>query len=129
MGAAKHTRMSSASGISSTPKARRCPSPSGNVVDSAQDDGYIWCRCIAILDVLRQSARRFQEFDEKTVDEVIKKVFNLTLNVLSFYETYAGEHDVKACALIPPRRRMCSTVIIARLDRLVANGHGRTRRL
>jgi isoleucyl-tRNA synthetase len=29
-----------------------------------------------------------KNFDEKTVDEVIKKVFNLTLNVLAFYKMY-----------------------------------------
>lgn len=32
-----------------------------------------------------------KNFDPKTVDEVIKKVFNLALNVLSFYKMYVGE--------------------------------------
>jgi isoleucyl-tRNA synthetase len=30
-----------------------------------------------------------KNFDEKTVDEVVKKVFNLLLNVVSFYELYS----------------------------------------
>lgn len=30
-----------------------------------------------------------KNFDEKTVDEVVKKVFNLVLNVTTFYKTYA----------------------------------------
>lgn len=32
-----------------------------------------------------------KSFDEKTVDEVVKKVFNLATNVLSFYKMYAGD--------------------------------------
>ncbi len=32
-----------------------------------------------------------KNFDEKTVDEVIKKVFNLITNVLAFYKTYSGD--------------------------------------
>src|ERR1035437_6416969 len=32
-----------------------------------------------------------KNFDEKTVDEIIKKVFNLLLNVVNFYELYADE--------------------------------------
>ncbi len=31
-----------------------------------------------------------KNFDERTVDEIIKKVFNLTLNVLAFYKMYEG---------------------------------------
>ncbi len=33
-----------------------------------------------------------KNFDEKTVDEVVKKVPNLLLNVLTFYETYADKN-------------------------------------
>jgi isoleucyl-tRNA synthetase len=32
-----------------------------------------------------------KNFDEKTVDEVVKKVFNLASNVLSFYQMYKGD--------------------------------------
>lgn len=32
-----------------------------------------------------------KNFDEKTVDEVVKKVFAVTRNVVKFYELYAGE--------------------------------------
>ncbi|MDO8591291.1 MAG: class I tRNA ligase family protein [bacterium] len=31
-----------------------------------------------------------KNFDEKTVDEIVKKVFNLASNVLAFYQLYAG---------------------------------------
>ncbi len=33
-----------------------------------------------------------KSFDEKTVDEIIKKVFNLVLNVTSFYKMYVDEN-------------------------------------
>ncbi|MFA6459591.1 MAG: class I tRNA ligase family protein [Candidatus Paceibacterota bacterium] len=32
-----------------------------------------------------------KNFEERTVDEVVKKVFNITLNVLAFYELYADK--------------------------------------
>lgn len=34
-----------------------------------------------------------KNFDERTVDEVVKKVFNLASNVLAFYELYADKGD------------------------------------
>jgi len=34
-----------------------------------------------------------KNFDEKTVDEVVKKVFNLASNVLSFYSMYKGDES------------------------------------
>ena len=37
-----------------------------------------------------------KNFDEKTVDEIVKKVFNLAGNVLSFYVMYRGELDTAA---------------------------------
>jgi isoleucyl-tRNA synthetase len=35
-----------------------------------------------------------KNFDERTVDEVVKKVFNLVSNVLSFYELYGGDKKI-----------------------------------
>jgi len=36
-----------------------------------------------------------KNFDERTVDEVVKKVFNLAGNVLAFYELYADKRDTR----------------------------------
>lgn len=36
-----------------------------------------------------------KNFDEKTVDEVIKKVFNLTLNVVAFYKMYEDKGKIQ----------------------------------
>ncbi len=75
-----------------------------------------------------------KNFDEKTVDEVVKKVFNLTLNVLSFYEMYAGEEarsqklgaGSKSQNLLAPSSKLPASIhvldrwIIARLNQLIA---------
>jgi len=74
-----------------------------------------------------------KNFDEKTVDEVVKKVFNLTLNVLSFYEMYAGEgersrkqeagsrsQDLPASySLLPASPHVLDKWIIVRLNQLI----------
>lgn len=63
-----------------------------------------------------------KNYDEKTVDEVVKKVFNLTFNVLSFYELYRDtslEHaavDKDAHSL----QNVLDQWIMARLQQLVA---------
>lgn len=56
-----------------------------------------------------------KNFDEKTVDDVIKKVFNLAANVTTFYKTYATD-DVKASATSTD---VLDRWIIARLDQLI----------
>ncbi len=58
-----------------------------------------------------------KNFDEKTVDEIIKKVFNLAANVATFYKTYEDP-------LVEARTDSADVLdawIIARLDQLVEN--------
>ncbi|MDE1975029.1 MAG: class I tRNA ligase family protein [Patescibacteria group bacterium] len=61
-----------------------------------------------------------KNFDEKTVDEVVKKVFNLAANVLSFYKMY---EDKDSGFKIQDSRMESQNVldrwIVARLDQLI----------
>ena len=59
-----------------------------------------------------------KNFEEKTVDETVKKVFNLVLNVLAFYEMYAaGQKNYS--------KKMSDNIldqwILSRLNKLVDN--------
>ena len=56
-----------------------------------------------------------KSFDEKTVDEVVKKVFNLASNVLSFYQMYKSD-DVDANS---NSKNLLDRWILARLSQLV----------
>ncbi len=56
-----------------------------------------------------------KNFDEKTVDEVVKKVFNLASNVLSFYQLYKSQ-DVDANS---KSKNLLDKWILARLNQLV----------
>jgi isoleucyl-tRNA synthetase len=59
-----------------------------------------------------------KNFDEKTVDEVVKKVFNLVTNVTSFYKMYAKVGGTKEVQL-----GLCKNAldqwIMARMDQLI----------
>jgi len=57
-----------------------------------------------------------KNFDEKTVDEVVKKVFNLAANVASFYKLYADAGVVASDA----STNILDRWIIARLNELVS---------
>ncbi len=57
-----------------------------------------------------------KNFDEKTVDEVVKKVFNLLLNVLSFYELYAESRTDNSR---PESKNVLDQWILLYLDDLV----------
>lgn len=57
-----------------------------------------------------------KNFDEKTVDEINKKVFNLAANVLAFYEMYAGASSQLPA---PSSKDILDLWILARLDQLV----------
>jgi isoleucyl-tRNA synthetase len=63
-----------------------------------------------------------KNFDEKTVDEIIKKVFNLAANVASFYKMYAGEGS-KSREIRDTResQNILDRWIIARLDQVIEN--------
>ncbi len=59
-----------------------------------------------------------KNFDEKTVDEIIKKVFNPTENILSFYEMYKNEN-------IKPEnksRHILDRWIISSVNKLIKEG-------
>ena len=59
-----------------------------------------------------------KNFDEKTVDEIVKKVFNLAGNVLAFYQLYASPLNPKPSTLNPSH--VLDIWIIARLNQLIA---------
>ncbi|MSU55146.1 MAG: isoleucine--tRNA ligase [Candidatus Taylorbacteria bacterium] len=58
-----------------------------------------------------------KNFDEKTVDEIVKKVFNLAGNVLAFYHLYASSLNPKPSILNPVH--VLDVWIVARLNQLV----------
>jgi isoleucyl-tRNA synthetase len=59
-----------------------------------------------------------KNFDEKTVDEVVKKVFNLLTNIVSFYEMYADESVVASADSV----NVLDKWIVTRLHRVIAEG-------
>ncbi len=59
-----------------------------------------------------------KNFDEKTVDEIVKKVFNPLLNIVAFYELYKDD----ATAPSNTSKNILDRWIISRLNELVING-------
>lgn len=55
-----------------------------------------------------------KNFDEKTVDEIVKKVFNLLANVMQFYSLYANDESIGKNQ--EPSRHMLDRWIIARFN-------------
>ncbi len=60
-----------------------------------------------------------KNFDEKTVDEIVKKVFNLTLNVLAFYQLYEGG-NVKTQSSESESQNVLDLWIMSRLNQLTS---------
>lgn len=58
-----------------------------------------------------------KNFDVKTVDEIIKKVFNLVANVTSFYKMYEGQESRDK---VEESKNVLDTWILTRLDEVVA---------
>lgn len=61
-----------------------------------------------------------KNFDEKTVDEVSKKVFTITRNVVKFYEMYKDEAPVSSLQS-PVSKHVLDVWILTRLNELVAD--------
>ncbi|MDB5239050.1 MAG: isoleucyl-tRNA synthetase, isoleucyl-tRNA synthetase [Candidatus Parcubacteria bacterium] len=61
-----------------------------------------------------------KNFDEKTVDEIIKKVFNLTANVTTFYKTYADEAGDRKLWIGTHSANVLDLWILSRLNQLIA---------
>ncbi len=59
-----------------------------------------------------------KNFDEKTVDEIVKKVFNLASNVLAFYQLYSSELTSEG-TLAPKSSNVLDRWILAKLNELV----------
>jgi isoleucyl-tRNA synthetase len=59
-----------------------------------------------------------KNFDEKTVDEIVKKVFNPLLNIVAFYELYKDDTTAPSST----SKNILDRWIISRLNELVANG-------
>ncbi|MBI2475615.1 MAG: class I tRNA ligase family protein [Candidatus Taylorbacteria bacterium] len=58
-----------------------------------------------------------KNFDEKTVDEVVRKVFNLASNVLAFYQLYADKKESRI--MNHESRNALDRWILARLNQLI----------
>lgn len=59
-----------------------------------------------------------KNFDEKTVDEVVKKVFNLLTNIVSFYEMYADDSVVASA----DSKNVLDVWILARMNQMIREG-------
>ena len=66
-----------------------------------------------------------KNFEEKTVDEVVKKVFNLVANVTTFYKTYEDKSTISSKSKVESRKNESQNIIdlwiLARLNQLVEN--------
>jgi isoleucyl-tRNA synthetase len=63
-----------------------------------------------------------KNFEEKTVDEMVKKVFNLASNVVAFYKMYAGEEvRSKEKGVRSESQNVLDQWIISRLNQLIEN--------
>lgn len=58
-----------------------------------------------------------KNFEEKTVEEIVKKVFNMTLNVLAFYQLYSP--SAKKSTSDSASTHVLDKWIISRLDQLI----------
>ncbi|MEK7646239.1 MAG: class I tRNA ligase family protein [Patescibacteria group bacterium] len=62
-----------------------------------------------------------KNFDQKTVDEIIKKVFNLVTNVTTFYKMYEGTRNNSTKEQLNNSSHVLDKWIVSKLDELV--GH------
>ncbi len=62
-----------------------------------------------------------KNFDEKTVDEIVKKVFNLTRNVLAFYELHRDRESEINYSLENKINGPLNLWIISKLNNLISN--------
>ncbi|MES2314539.1 MAG: class I tRNA ligase family protein [Patescibacteria group bacterium] len=62
-----------------------------------------------------------KNFEEKTVDEIVKKVFNLVANVTTFYKTYEDKKLEVRSQELGKSQNIIDQWILARLNQLVEN--------
>ncbi|MDD5165142.1 MAG: class I tRNA ligase family protein [Candidatus Pacebacteria bacterium] len=66
-----------------------------------------------------------KNFEEKTVDEIVKKVFNLVANVTTFYKTYenreSGDRSLEIGKSQGTSQNIIDQWILARLNQLIEN--------
>ncbi len=62
-----------------------------------------------------------KNFDEKTVDEIVKKVFNLTRNVLAFYDLHRNREDELNYSLENKAENPLDIWILVKLNKLISN--------
>ena len=60
----------------------------------------------------------FKNFDERTVDEIVKKVFNLINNIKTFYDLYKGESEDGEIT----NNNILDAWILTRLNQMVESG-------
>ena len=66
-----------------------------------------------------------KNFDQKTVDEVVKKVFNLLENILVFYELYSDKPAPiakQSLGLKVGSKNVLDQWILTRLNQLISSG-------
>src|SRR3989344_2929384 len=90
----------------------------GNIVDPWLMIDKYWADALRMWMYTVNQPGDSKNFDEKTVDEVVKKVFNLSSNILSFYDLYKDEgvkpHDNS--------NHILDKWILTRLDLLIKEG-------
>ncbi|MSR78627.1 MAG: isoleucine--tRNA ligase [Candidatus Taylorbacteria bacterium] len=89
----------------------------GNVVDPWQMINKYGSDALRLWMYSVNQPSESKNFDEKTVDEIVKKYFNLAGNVLAFYQLYASPLNPKPLTLNPSH--VLDVWITTRLNQLI----------
>jgi len=99
-------------------KGKKMSKSLGNIVDPWQEISKYGADALRLWMYTVNQPGDSKNFDEKTVDEVVKKVFNMASNIISFYELYKEEN-------IKPHNKskhILDKWIISRLNFLTTGG-------
>ena len=101
-------------GILLDEKGQKMSKSKGNVVDPWQQMEKFGADPLRYWFYAVNQPGESKDFDEKSIDEVVKKVFNLYLNSVKFYELYAEKNTIKI-----GRSHILDRWIISLLNKLI----------
>jgi len=99
-------------------KGKKMSKSIGNVVDPWEMMARYGVDALRLFMYSVNQPGESKNFDEKTVDEIVRKFFNLTSNVLAFYQLYASSPQAPSSKL--KASHVLDRWIVARLNQLTA---------